>query len=428
MHARSSDHSATRSGAIARRAGIVTLAAALVAVPLAAAAPASAAPVEPFPITSVAFDNTALMYGDESQASFNGDPSMTRVSDTYICVYEYRNGEPSEYSQATPSYGVDAPLQRYEYLTSMRYTQGDVYTVAYGEPLGTIEADDLSCVVPPMDTPGLPQASLTLTATPEAPPLPEIAVSAAPLNLTQGVAFDVTLPITAASAFDFTDEGGYIDAGPPSSAGYENGELYPYAGIEFGYSNTEPGVAPTFHIVGTPEYAGTTTVGFEISDRKSVGYGTLTINVANKAGIVSPISIEAAVDQPVAGANVTIIQAGLQEGAAWSATVRSTPIIVGSGTIALGGQLATTVTIPAGLEAGTHSITVESTNADGTAFSTVLYFTVSATGTLLAVSTSAAELAATGQDIAPSLFVAGGLLLAGAAFASITVIRRRRNA
>jgi len=241
------------------------------------------------------------------------------------------------------------------------------------------------------------------------------------------VPFDVTLPISAASAFDFSDEGGYVDAGPRNSAGYENGELYPYKGIEFVYTNTEPGVAPTFRIKGTPEYAGSTTVGFEISDRKSVGYGTLTINVANKAGLVSPISIETAAGQPVAGAKVTIIQSGLQDGAAWSATVRSTPIIVGSGTIAVGGQLATTVTIPAGLAAGTHSITVLSTNANGSQFTSVLYFTVSATGTLLAVSTSAIELAATGQDVAPSLFIAGGLLLAGAAFAGVTVIRRRRN-
>ena len=108
MRARSLDQQATRSGAFARRAGIVTLSAVLVAAPLAAAVPANAAP--DFPITSVAFDNTALMYGGESKASFNGDPALTRIDDQYVCQYQYKNGEPSEYSPTTPSYGVDAPV------------------------------------------------------------------------------------------------------------------------------------------------------------------------------------------------------------------------------------------------------------------------------------------------------------------------------
>jgi len=423
MRARSLDQQATRSGAFARRAGIVTLAAALVAVPLAAAVPANAAP--DFPITSVAFDNTALMYGGESKASFNGDPALTRIDDQYICQYQYKNGEPSEYSPTTPSYGVDAPVQRYEYLTSERYTEGDVYTVAYGEPVGTVENDDLACVVPPLSTPGLPQASLTLTATPEVPPVP---LTATDLKFTRGVAVDQYLSYTTVG-LDFTATGGYMGFGPQSGDEPAPGYINPLEGITIDtLDEATPGKAPRVHFTGTPKYSGTVDTGFFVTDGTNTGVADVKIITTDKTGAATPITIDLAIGQPVAGATVAIVAAGLQEGAAWSATVRSTPIIVGSGTIAFGGQLAARVTIPAGLEAGSHSITVLSTNADGTPFTSVLYFTVSATGTLLAVSTSAAELAATGTDFAPSLFIAGGLLLAGAAFAGVTVIRRRRNA
>ena len=427
MRNRSLDRQATRSAAFARRAGIVTVAAALVAVPLAAAAPANAAP-GPFPITSVAFDNTALMYGGQSQATFNGDPALTSIDDVYICVYEYNNGVPTEYNSDTPSYGVDAPLERYEYLTSKKYEDGDVYTVAYGEPRGTVENDDLTCVVPPMDTPGLPQASLTLTATPSVPTTPAIVrtASAAPLTLKQGVPFDQIVSLTVDPGFDFTN-GGFVSAGPQSSAGLENGELNPLEGIVFEYSQPTSG-QPQLRVHGTPKYSGSLSTGFEIGDGVSYATGALVLNVADKNGLVGPISLDAAVGKPIAGSTATIIVEGLQIGAAWSATLRSTPIVIGTGTVNDGGRLAAVVTIPAGLEPGTHSITVLSTSAAGTPYSTVVYFTLSATGTLLAISTSAVELAATGTDVAPSLFVAGGLLLAGAAFTGVTVMRRRRTA
>jgi len=56
----------------------------------------------------------------------------------------------------------------------------------------------------------------------------------------------------------------------------------------------------------------------------------------------------------------------------------------------------------------------------------VLYFRVSATGTLLAVSsTPIALLANTGADLTTPAFLAGGLLLAGIALAGVTVYRRR---
>lgn len=424
MRARSSDHSATRSGAIARRAGIVTLAAALVAVPVLASAPAYAATTDY--ITSVAFPVTTVSDGETVDGYFNGDTALTEVETEGVCSATFNGAEILDYTYVSTAY---ASLPYDYYTEEYGIAPGDTVSVGFYDQDSSRE-DGLDSCYPPALADIAVQASATWgEPTPPAPePAPAIVrtASAAPLTLKQGVAFDQIVSLTLDPGFDFTN-GGFVSAGPQSSAGLENGEINPLDGIIFEYDQPTSG-QPQLRVHGTPTYSGALTTGFEIGDGVSYATGPLVLNVADKNGFVGPISLNAPIGAPIAGSTATIIVEGLQEGAAWSATVRSTPIIVGTGTIALGGQLATTVTIPAGLEAGTHSITVESTNADGTAFSTVLYFTVSATGTLLAVSTSAAELAATGQDIAPSLLVAGGLLLAGAAFASITVIRRRRNA
>ena len=425
MNIRPLDRTANRSGVIARRASVVALAAAVVIAPVFAAAPAFAVIEEPvFPITSITFPDTELVYGEETQSYFNGDPALTQVDDYQICTFDYINGEPHEFNQAQPSYSAVAPLQNWGFLNSNGYVLGDKYTVAYADPVDD-GAGGLVCVAPALNTPGLVQASLTLAPTPAAQELP---VSAAPLTLKQGVAFDQTVAITFGAGWDFSAEGGWISAGPQSSAGLENGEIYPLEGVNFEFLNENtPGVTPTLRAYGTPKYSGTIESSFQVGDNTSIGFGPIVFNIASANGINSPIQIEAAAGQPVAGAKVTVIVSGLKEGAAWDVTVRSTPVIVGSGTIAFGGQLAQQVTIPAGLAAGSHSITVTSTRADGTPFSSVLYFTVSATGTLLSVSATAPQLAATGTDLMVPSLIAGGLLVAGLGLAGVSVYRRRKS-
>ena len=425
MNIRPRDRSANSSGVIARRASVVALAAAVVIAPVFAAAPAFAVIEEPvFPITSVTFPDTELVYGEETQSYFNGDPALKQVDDYQICTFDYINGEPHRFNQTQPSYSAVAPLQNWGFLNSNGYVVGDKYTVAYADPVddGT---GNLVCVAPALSTPGLVQASLTLVPTPAAPELP---ASAAPITVKQGVAVDQIVAITFGAGWDFSAKGGWIAAGPQSSAGLENGEIYPLDGLQYeSIGENTPGVTPTLRVFGTPKYSGVVESGFQVGDNTSVGFGAIVFTIAPANGINSPIQIEASVGQPVAGAKVNVIVSGLKEGAAWDVTVRSTPIIVGSGTIAFGGQLAQTVTIPAGLAAGSHSITVTSTRADGSVFSSVLYFTVSASGTLVSVSATGPQLAATGADLmVPSLF-AGGLLVAGLALAGVSVYRRRNS-
>ena len=427
MRARSLDQQATRSGAFARRAGIVTLSAVLVAAPLAGAAPANAATSDY--ITSVAFPVTTLSGGEQTNAYFNGDTASTQVVSPGTCTATFLDGAVLDYTLLDPA---SAHLDYDSLVEYDNAAPGQTVTVAfYDQDSGRQDGLD-SCSPPALADIAL-TASVTLgQPTPPAPepapttPAIERTASAAPLSLKQGVPFDQIVSLTVDPGFDFTN-GGFVSAGPQSSAGLENGELNPLEGIIFEYSQPTSG-QPQLRVHGTPKYSGSLSTGFEIGDGVSRATGPLVMNVADKNGYVGPISLDAAVGKPVAGSTATIIVEGLQVGAAWSATLRSTPIVIGTGTVNDAGRLAAVVTIPAGLEAGTHSITVLSTSAAGTAYSTVVYFTLSASGTLLAISASATELAATGQDFAPSLFIAGGLLLAGAAFAGITVIRRRRNA
>jgi hypothetical protein len=419
MNIRPLDRSANRSGVIARRASVVALAAAVVIAPVFAAAPAFA---DASVVTSVAFPAATVAGGGSAQAYFNGDTTLTQVAGFDACFAEYKNGVVvrtggSQYAAAS------AP---YDYLVTQGYAPGDTFAVSFfdGDP------NVPTCTVAPaLGTPGLVSASILLGApTPPPAPAQELPVSAAPLTLKQGVPFDQNVAITFGAGWDFSAKGGWIAAGPQSSAGLENGEIYPLEGLEFESINENtPGVVPTLRVVGTPKYSGVVESGFQAGDNTSYGFAGLTFTIASANGINGPIQMEAAIGAPVAGSTVTIIAAGLKEGAAWDVTVRSTPVVVGSGTIAFGGQLSQRVTIPAGLAAGSHSITVTSTRADGTPFSAVLYFTVSATGTLLSVSLTAPQLAATGTDLMVPSLVAGGLLVAGLGLAGVSVYRRRNS-
>lgn len=427
MRNRSLDRQATRSAAFARRAGIVTAAAALVAVPLAAAAPANAATSDY--ITAVAFPVTILSGGEQTNAYFNGDTALTSVASPGVCSAVFLDGAVADYTYTDPANA----LLDYDSLVEFDGAAAGQTVVVGFYDQDSSRQDGLDSCSPPALADIALTASLTLgQPTPVTPPAPEPApaivrtASAAPLTLKQGVPFDQIVSLTVDPGFDFTN-GGFVSAGPQSSAGLENGELNPLEGIVFDYSQPTSG-QPQLRVHGTPKYSGSLSTGFEIGDGVSYATGALVLNVADKNGLVGPISLDAAVGKPIAGSTATIIVEGLQIGAAWSATLRSTPIVIGTGTVNDAGRLAAVVTIPAGLEPGTHSITVLSTSAAGTPYSTVVYFTLSATGTLLAISTSAVELAATGTDVAPSLFVAGGLLLAGAAFTGVTVMRRRRTA
>ena len=141
---------------------------------------------------------------------------------------------------------------------------------------------------------------------------------------------------------------------------------------------------------------------------------------------VAKVEIQVPVGQPVANAPVALDVDGLKDQTGYTVTVFSTPQIIDQGVI-WSGRLNKAVTLPANLAPGEHRLVVDGIAADGSAFSETLYFTVSASGTLLKVSSTASGLASTGSNLAP-LGIASGLLVLGGLTTAFGAARRRRAA
>lgn len=129
----------------------------------------------------------------------------------------------------------------------------------------------------------------------------------------------------------------------------------------------------------------------------------------------------------VAGSTTVITATGLAPTAPYEVVLRSEPQTLATGT-ATSGAVNTTVTMPSGLEAGWHSLTFTSTALGGAAVSSVLYFKISASGTLLETSSSAppAELAVTGSNSSGIAVLVIVLVLSGAGFLAGALSRNRR--
>jgi LPXTG-motif cell wall-anchored protein len=138
------------------------------------------------------------------------------------------------------------------------------------------------------------------------------------------------------------------------------------------------------------------------------------------------LTLSAAVGDLVAGSSVAVVASGLQSTASYEVVVRSTPQTIGTGN-AISGAVNTSVNLPSELEAGWHSLTFTSTAADGSAVESKSYFKVSASGTLLATSTTIpAELANTGTNSDNEImFLLGGLSLAFIGVGVMLVARRK---
>ncbi|ALD13468.1 tyrosine-protein phosphatase [Clavibacter capsici] len=135
---------------------------------------------------------------------------------------------------------------------------------------------------------------------------------------------------------------------------------------------------------------------------------------------------------PVAGGTVAVRASGLTAGAAYRVELHSTPTDVGTLTAASDGSVAGTVTIPAGTEAGAHTLTL--LDASGAAVTDPAALTVSA-----AAASSVTTASTTGAHHAgPAVATGGtsvaatpwpGMALAGlglGALAALAVTRRRR--
>lgn len=128
------------------------------------------------------------------------------------------------------------------------------------------------------------------------------------------------------------------------------------------------------------------------------------------------VELAAKVGETIAGTKSTLTATGLKPGANYTIVLKSTPVTLASGTVADTGNLTSEVTIPAGLTEGQHTITLTSTNWDGTALQSILYFTIGADGKVTEITTTAAELAETGLGLILPIGLALALAGAGAGF------------
>jgi hypothetical protein len=271
-------------------------------------------------------------------------------------------------------------------------------------------------------------------------------------NFTVGVPVDVTFTAPDAEPWNW-NWGGRIDVwGLPAGLEYE--EVDP----------SEANVPPSLRIFGTPEEAGEYEVGYDLRDDYSGEYeGSFVIMItalgeeepgeeepgeeepgeeepgheeptAEPTGEEPPFSPPAApqdldleldlqIGGQVSGSQATGTATGLAEGADFDLIVRSTPQTLAAGTVPSGGTVTQVVTLPT-LEAGWHSLTFTSTWAAGGVATAKVWFQVSESGTLLAVSRVDPALAATGQDVGGTVFLAATSLLAGFA---LVALRRRRG-
>lgn len=149
--------------------------------------------------------------------------------------------------------------------------------------------------------------------------------------------------------------------------------------------------ANAFYNTNSNNYHSSATRTFAAGSSVPVGAGSNDSSVE-----AVTMSFPVAPGQRIVGEDVTISATDLALSTDYSVVLRSTPQILASGRT-VSSSFNTSVTIPDNLEAGWHSITFNATRSDGTAVAEVVYFKITADGTLLATSTDTpAELALTG--------------------------------
>lgn len=94
---------------------------------------------------------------------------------------------------------------------------------------------------------------------------------------------------------------------------------------------------------------------------------------------------------PVASAPIQLTGGGLQPNSAWTAELHSTPVVLATGTADADGNFWLLSSLPATVEPGKHRIILSGVAPDGSAITSMVWITVTASGTLGYVSTVAEE-------------------------------------
>ncbi|WP_051143915.1 hypothetical protein [Modestobacter italicus] len=133
--------------------------------------------------------------------------------------------------------------------------------------------------------------------------------------------------------------------------------------------------------------------------------------------VTTPATKSVAAASLAAGKQQTISIGGFLPGEMVSGVLHSTPVDLGTVQADANGVATFTFTVPAGFEAGTHTVEMQGLTSG---------ITAEATFTVTEAATTSGGLAYTGTDVLPLIAVGGGLLAAGAA--AVTVAARRRSA
>lgn len=157
--------------------------------------------------------------------------------------------------------------------------------------------------------------------------------------------------------------------------------------------------------------------------------GEFSAAVSETSGeLIMGLSLDLAVGEAIEGAPVFAEATGLKPDTDWTLTLRSTPIVLDEGVVGNAGAILASVEIPAGLEPGTHTLTVVGTSADGKTYKRVLTFVIDEDGLLesepVLGDIEEVTLAETGVDARLIGFAAMALIAAG----GVALTSRRRKA
>lgn len=286
----------------------------------------------------------------------------------------------------------------------------------------TVESGTFSVTV--SDTVGNTQTANITFDIAAAPVVPVFEVEGQ-VNFMQGIENSTTVSFINDVNFDWTN-GGTVDV-----VGLPTGLTFTV--VDEGVADTVPSVV----IEGLATDVGEYDISYILTD-----FATPTANEASvdDVAVVEPgvtsstVTLNTPVGATVYGVPVAYVGSGLLVGSEWTLTLASTPVLLASGVVGLGGAVDGAVQMPtSGLAAGWHTLTLAGEAFDGSAYSKVLYFEIDASGNLIKTSdTKPADVTPAKDDaLAKTGFVADGfvaamvaLLVAGAA---LLFGARRRN-
>jgi hypothetical protein len=211
---------------------------------------------------------------------------------------------------------------------------------------------------------------------------------------------------------------------------------HPVGGYRAGYGQENWGdivcdtAADVFTCTGDADSGQTYTVGVSAIDTKgnegisstplSTGVIPYPSTVPTSNGPLTPAT--GSTDKVVAGKTMTVSGAGYAPGSTVTVLIYSEPQILTTVVADPSGNFTVTVTVPAGLAAGQHTLVASGYDTNGDVRYTTMVVTVSASGTTTVTS---AKLAATGADVTGPMI---GGLAALALGGGLIVAARRRTA